>query len=168
MLNEIHIEGVIAARWRYGEVEFLRIAVYSDPGRGGRRGDGSGRDRPDYVTLRCEGLHALAVAGLREGDRVRAAGLLTSREYEIPLAAFLRKARGDGGVLEVLRSQVADRGDGVAMPHVINEVLVERLAVLQRGERAETPTGPGREHRGRGAGSSSVPAGPAQLTPAVG
>ena len=108
---------LIAARWRYGEAEFLRIAVYSDPGRGGRRGDGSGRDLPDYVTLRCEGLHALAAAGLREGDRLRAAGQLTSREYDIPLTAFLKKARGDGGVLEALRGQAAQHGDEVAMPH---------------------------------------------------
>lgn len=39
MLNEIHVEGVIAARWHYGDAEFLPIAVYSDPGRGGRHGD---------------------------------------------------------------------------------------------------------------------------------
>ena len=167
MLNEIHVEGVIAARWRYGEAEFLRIAVYSDPGRGGRRADGNGRDLPDYVTLRCEGLHALAAAGLREGDRVRAAGQLTSREYDIPLAAFLKKARGDGGVLEALRSQAAG-GDEVAMPHVINEVLVERLAALHRGEREETPARPGRERRRRPTNSSAAPAAPAQPAPAAG
>jgi len=165
MLNEIHVEGVIAARWRYGEAEFLRIAVYSDPGRGGRRGDGSGRDLPDYVTLRCEGLHALAAAGLREGDRVRAAGQLTSREYDIPLAAFLKKARGDGGILEALRGQTAQHGDEVAMPHVINEILVERLAALQRVEREDAPARPGRERRRRAASSTPAPAEPAQPAP---
>jgi len=167
MLNEIHVEGVIAARWHYGDAEFLRIAVYSDPGRGGRRGGDNGRDLPDYVTLRCEGLHALAAAGLREGDRLRAAGQLTSREYDIPLAAFLKKARGDGGILEALRDQAAQHGDDVAMPHVINEVLVERLAALQRAEREQAPARPARERRRRPEASSSVAAESTPIAPAA-
>ena len=99
---------------------------------------------------------------------MRAAGQLTSREYDIPLAAFLKKARGDGGILEALRGQAAQHGDEVAMPHVINEILVERLAALQRVEREETPARPGRERRRRAASSSSAPAEPAQPAPVAG
>lgn len=149
MLNEIHVEGVIAARWRYSDAEFLRVAVYADPGRGARRADGNGREAADYVTLRCEGLTALAVAGLREGDRLRATGQLTSREYDVSLAAFLKKARGDGKAQEALRSLAAEYGDDLAMPNVINEVLVERLTALQRNEREPSGPKPARERRQR-------------------
>lgn len=149
MLNEIHVEGVIAARWRYSDAEFLRIAVYSDPGRGGRRSDSNGREAADYVTLRCEGLTALAVTGLREGDRLRATGQLTSREYDVSLSAFLKKARGDGKAQEALRGLAAEHGDDLAMPNVINEVLVERLTALQRNEREPSGPKPARERRQR-------------------
>ena len=76
MLNESHVEGVIASKWSYNEVQFVRVAVYPDAGRTARRADPQGRDTPDYVTLRCEGSHALAATSLREGDRVRVSGIL--------------------------------------------------------------------------------------------
>lgn len=168
MLNEIHVEGVIAARWRYSDAEFLRIAVHSDPGRGGRRADSNGREAADFLTLRCEGLTALAVTGLREGDRLRAAGQLTSREYDISLAAFLKKARGDGKTLEALRSLVAEHGDGLAMPNVMNEVLVERLTALQRNEREPSGPKPARERRQRSQAPATVQTEPALETSSPG
>ena len=75
---------------------------------------------------------------------------------------------GEGGILEALRGQAAQHGDEVAMPHVINEILVERLAALQRVEREEAPARPGRERRRRAASSSSALAEPAQPAPVAG
>ena len=100
MLNESHVEGVIASKWTYNEVQFVRVAVYPDAGRTTRRADPQGRDTPDYVTLRCEGSHALAAASLPDGDRVRVSGILISREYDIFLDALPQGARrreGPGG-----------------------------------------------------------------------
>lgn len=131
MLNESHVEGVIASKWSYNEVQFVRVAVYPDAGRTARRADAQGRDAPDYVTLRCEGSHALAAASLREGDRVRVSGILTSREYDIYLDAFARKAHGDEKAVAELRDLAIHLGRDVALPHVINEVIVERLIVIE-------------------------------------
>ena len=39
MLNESHVEGVIASKWSYNEVQFVRVAVYPDAGRTARRAD---------------------------------------------------------------------------------------------------------------------------------
>ena len=106
MLNEIHVEGVVTGRrWRYSDAEFVRLAVYPDAGRSAKRAEGAGRELPDYVTLRCEGQHALAAGGLQEGDRIRATGMLTSRDYEIPLETFASKARGAAESLDSLRTQ---------------------------------------------------------------
>jgi hypothetical protein len=145
MLNEVHIEGVIAGKWSYNEALFLRLAVYADPGRGSRRSDAQGREVPDYVTLRCEGALALVGGSLREGDRIRAAGALTSREYDIGLEAFARKARGEEAALAELQGIAARLGRAAAMPHVLNEVVSERLTMVETAvERAEQ-----REHRAR-------------------
>ncbi|MBM3122386.1 MAG: hypothetical protein FJZ97_09420 [Chloroflexi bacterium] len=117
MLNEIYIEGFVTGRrWRYSEAEFVRLAVYPDAGRSVKRVEGAGRELPDYVTLRCEGQHALAAGGLQEGDRIRATGMVTSRDYEIPLETFASKARGAAANLEQLRTQAQTYGADVAMP----------------------------------------------------
>jgi hypothetical protein len=145
MLNEVHIEGVIAGRWSYNEALFLPLAVYADAGRGSRRSDAQGREVPDYITVRCEGAQALVAASLREGDRIRAAGALTSREYDIGLEAFARKARGEEAALAELQGIAARLGRAAAMPHVLNEVISERLTMVETAaERAEQ-----REHRAR-------------------
>jgi len=139
MLNELHVEGVVTGRrWRYSDAEFVRIAVHPDPGRAARRSDGDGREAADFVTLRCEGQHALAANGLREGDRIRATGMLTSRDYDIPLETFAAKARGGAAGLAALREVASAHAAGVAMPHTINEVLVERLTVVERRPASET------------------------------
>jgi hypothetical protein len=149
MLNEIHVEGFVTGRrWRYSEAEFVRLAVYPDAGRSMKRAEGAGRELPDHITLRCEGLHALAAGGLQEGDRIRAAGMLTSRDYEIPLETFASKARGAAADLESLRTQAQTYGADVAMPHTINEVLVERLTIVERKARGEEPARR-RKERGR-------------------
>jgi hypothetical protein len=153
MLNELHVEGVVTGRrWRYSEAEFVRIAVHPDPGRAARR-DAEGREAPDFITLRCEGQHALAAHSLREGDRIRAAGMLTSRDYDIPLETFAAKARGAADSLAALRALAREHGAALAMPHTLNELLVERLAVVERRppsearvlklhERVATPSDP--------------------------
>jgi hypothetical protein len=143
MLNESHVEGVIASKWSYNEVQFVRVAVYPDAGRTARRADPQGRETPDYVTLRCEGSHALAAASLREGDRVRVSGILTSREYDIFLDAFARKAHGAEKAVAELRDLAGHLGREVALPHVINEIIVERLIVVETAAERQA----GREHR---------------------
>ena len=156
MLNESHIEGIITGQWRYSDVQFLRVAVYPDPGRAARRMDAQGRDVPDYVTLRCEGAHALAATSLREGDRVRATGVLTSREYDIPLDAFVRKARGERGSVEELAALAERAGRALAMPHVLNEILVERLIVVEPSLARQARSG--RRRGGRAAsGAETAP-----------
>jgi|GEM_PF-2424997 len=146
MLNESHVEGVIASKWSYNEVQFVRVAVYPDAGRIARRADPQGRDTPDYVTLRCEGSHALAAASLREGDRVRVSGILTSREYDIFLDVFARKAHGDDKAVAELRDLAGHLGRNVALPHVINEIIVERLIVIETAAERQA----GRERRREG------------------
>jgi hypothetical protein len=165
MLNESHVEGVIASKWSYSEVEFVRIAVYPDAGRKARRADVQGRETPDYVTLRCEGGHALAAASLREGDRVRVAGLLTSREYDIFLDAFARKARGDEKAVVELRDLAGRLGRDVALPHVINEVIVERLIVVETA--GERQAGRERRREGRMRSELSVPTSPPEAAAAA-
>jgi hypothetical protein len=162
MLNESHVEGVIASKWSYNEVQFVRVAVYPDAGRTTRRADPQGRDAPDYVTLRCEGSHALAAASLREGDRVRVSGILTSREYDIFLDAFARKAHGDEKAVAELRDLAGHLGRDVALPHVINEVIVERLIVVETAAERQA----GRERRREGRPSTERPA-PAPHTEAA-
>ena len=140
MLNEVHVEGVVTAvRWRYSDAEFVRLAVYPDAGRSTKRTEGAGRGLPDYVTLRCEGQHALAAGGLQEGDRIRASGMLISRDYEVSLETFAGKARGAAEGLESLRGQAKVHGAHVAMPQMTNEVLVERLSIVERKARGEEP-----------------------------
>jgi len=136
MLNEIHVEGVVTGvRWRYSDAEFVRLAVYPDAGRSTKRTEGAGRGLPDYVTLRCEGQHALAVGGLQEGDRIRVAGMLTSRDYDLTLEAFANKAHGAAEGLEGLRAQAKAHGAAVLLPQMANEVLVERLSIVERKAR---------------------------------
>ena len=65
--------------------------------------------------------------------------MLTSRDYEIPLETFASKARGGAESLESLRTQAKAFGADVAMPHTINEVLVERLTIIDRRARGEEP-----------------------------
>ena len=138
MLNEIHVEGVVTAvRWRYNDAEFVRLAVYPDAGRSTKRTENAGRGLPDYVTLRCEGQHALAVGGLQEGDRIRASGMLTSRDYDLTLENFAGKARGAAEALANLRGQAEMHGAAVALPQMTNEVLVERLSIVERKVRGE-------------------------------
>jgi hypothetical protein len=146
MLNESHVEGVIASKWSYNDVQFVRVAVYPDAGRTARRADPQGRDTPDYVTLRCEGSHALAATSLRDGDRVRVSGILTSREYDIFLDAFARKAHGDEKAVAELRDLAGHLGRDVALPHVINEIIVERLIVVETAAERQA----GRERRREG------------------
>jgi len=156
MLNEIYVEGFVTGRrWRYSDAEFVRLAVYPDAGRSVKRAEGAGRELPDYVTLRCEGQHALAAGGLQEGDRIRATGMLTSRDYEIPLETFASKARGAAESLDSLRTQAKSYGADVAMPHTINEVLVERLTIVDRKARGEEPT---RRRRERAPDAGARPA----------
>lgn len=140
MLNEIHVEGVVTGvRWRYGDAEFVRLAVYPDAGRSTKRSENAGRGLPDYVTLRCEGQHGLAVGGLQEGDRIRASGMLTSRDYELSLENFASKARGAAEGLESLRGQAKVHGAQVVLPQMTNEVLVERLSIVERKARGAEP-----------------------------
>ncbi len=127
MLNETHVEGVVVKVWAFGDTRFVRLACYPDPGRALRR-TGS-REEPDYLTLRCEGAHALAASALAEGTRLRAHGQLASRDYDIPLARFAETATGDEAGLKAVRELVAAYGDKVRKPHVLNEVIVERLTV---------------------------------------
>jgi len=127
VLNETHVEGVVVKVWAFGDTRFVRLACYPDPGRALRR-TGS-REEPDYLTLRCEGAHALAASALAEGTRLRAHGQLASRDYDIPLARFAEAAAGDEAGLKALRELVAAYGDKVRKPHVLNEVIVERLTV---------------------------------------
>ena len=134
MLNVIAVEGLVTkGRWSFGGVMFVRLACYPDPGRSIKRSDG--QDAPDYITLRCEGLLALAAANLEEGDRVQAHGALTSRDYEIDLATFAHKARGVPDDLERVREFAPTLS--VAMPHILTEILVERLVVVERRQRTE-------------------------------
>lgn len=125
MLNETHVEGVVVKVWTFGDTRFVRLACYPDPGRALKRV--GGREEPDYLTLRCEGAHALAASALAEGMRLRAHGHLVSRDYDIPLARFAETAAGDEAGLKALRELVAAYGDKVRKPHVLNEVIVERL-----------------------------------------
>lgn len=127
MLNETHVEGIVTKVWAFGEARFVRLACYPDPGRGFKRN--AGREEPDYLTLRCEGAHALAASALVEGTRLRAHGHLVSRDYDIPLARFAETAAGDETGLQAVRELVAAYGDKVRKPHVLNEVIVERLNV---------------------------------------
>lgn len=167
MLNEAHIEGIIISKWSYSAVQFMRIAVYPDAGRRTQRTNAQGREVPDYVTLRCEGLLALMAGNLREGDRVRAAGQLSSREYDIPLETLARKARGAEKAMAKLRALAAQHGDDVTLSHVTNEILIDRLAALQRAERAERPARPARDRRERAASSPPVAAGATLQPPAA-
>ena len=101
MLNETHVEGIVTKVWTFGDTRFVRLACYPDPGRALKRS--GGREEPDYLTLRCEGAHALAASALAEGMRLRAHGhpstssgqALVSRDYDIPLARFAEAAAGD-------------------------------------------------------------------------
>ena len=127
MLNETHVEGIVTKVWTFGDTRFVRLACYPDPGRALKRS--GGREEPDYLTLRCEGAHALAASALAEGTRLRAHGHLVSRDYDIPLARFAEAAAGDEAGLKALRELVAAYGDKVRKPHVLNEVIVERLNV---------------------------------------
>ena len=164
MLNEIHVEGVVTGRrWRYNDAEFVRLAVYPDAGRSMKRAAEDGREPPDYITLRCEGSHALAVGGLQEGDRIRAVGMLTSRDYDISLENFASKARGAAASLESLRTQAKTPGAEVVMPHTINEVLVERLTVIERKARGEEPA---RRRKPPETPAQPAPAHPALIQPA--
>ncbi len=130
MLNETDVEGIVLKVWAFGDTRFVRLACYPDPGRALKRsGD---REEPDYVTLRCEGAHALAAAALADGTRLRAHGYLASRDYDIPLARYVERAGGDEAGLHALRELVAAYGDKVRKPHVLNELIVERLTVPDR------------------------------------
>jgi len=144
MLNEVHVEGIIIARWRYGGTQFLRLAVYSDPSRGVRRDENYGRNLPDYVIARCEGVYALVAANLPDRARVSISGRLISRQHEATLDTFLKRARGDEKTLKALRAQTGIHAINVS--YVINEVLVERLELLtvssRNGQHGATAAAP--------------------------
>lgn len=128
MLNQVHVEGIVIARWRYNNTHFLRLAVYTDPQRGGRRAENYGRNLPDYVVLRCEGVFALVAANVPERARVSASGRLISRQHEEPLSLTLKRVQGDEKALQALREQVSD--GALTVSHLVNEVLVERLELV--------------------------------------
>ncbi len=165
MLNLIAVEGLVTKqRWPFGNVRFLRLACYPDPGRSIKRPDGR-IDVPDYITIRCEGQLALAADSLEPGDRVQVYGALTSREYEIDLADFAHKAKGAEGDLAKMRELAGAMS--VAMPHVLTEILVERLAVVERHRRAEPPEPERTDRRRRpdAAAPRSAPSGKPQAVP---
>ena len=78
---------------------------------------------------------------------MRVSGILTSREYDIFLDAFARKAHGDEKAVAELRDLAGHRGRDVALPHVINEIIVERLIVVETA--AERQAGRERRREGR-------------------
>jgi len=71
---------------------------------------------------------------------------LTSREYDIFLDAFARKAHGDEKAVAELRDLAGHLGRDVALPHVINEIIVERLIVVETAAERQA----GRELRREG------------------
>ena len=77
---------------------------------------------------------------------MRVSGILTSREYDIFLDAFARKAHGDEKAVAELRDLAGHLGRDVALPHVINEIIVERLIVVETAAERQA----GRERRREG------------------
>ncbi len=137
MLNYVHVEGVVTRNWAYEGARFLRIASYPDPGRSLKRRDG-GKDEPEYLTLRFEHPNSLAVAGLKEGDRVRAHGWLASREYNLSLADFAGTLGGASDAIQALRDMAGQHGERVWKPHVLAEVVVEHFQILAAGKASAT------------------------------
>ena len=155
MLNDVHVEGIVTGRcWAYDDMQFVRIACYPDPGRRPRRAgrNGSGRETPDYITLRGVGQHALALASCHEGDRVQAHGTLVLRDGDISLGSFANKARGPQPALAALRELAQTAGAEVISAYVLIEVLLERLVISERAPRtgdAAPPRGRNGETAGR-------------------
>lgn len=147
MFNEVHLEGIVLRRWRAGNTHFIRLAVYSDVTRGGRRDENYGRNLPDYAILRCEGVYALVAANLPERARVSVSGRLISHQREMSLARFLQWAKGNEQTLKALRSQVQTNG-AVSISYMVNEVLVERIDLVptvardgsRNGQQTDQPT----------------------------
>ncbi len=135
MLNCVHIEGIVTKNWPYESARFLRVACYPDPGRTLKRRE-SGKEEPEYVTLRFEHPNSLAVAGLKEGDRLRAHGWLASREYNFYLADYAEHVAGDPEAIETVRQLASQRGEKVWKPHVLAEVVVEHFQILAIGKQS--------------------------------
>lgn len=147
MLNEVHVEGVVTRAWTYQRTRFARIACRMDAGR--VMVMEANRRPSEYLTLRFEHPLALAAEVLRPGSVVRAAGYLSSRDYEVSLSSFSQSAQGDATPLTLLRNlaeQLGDQSAQVVRQHVLNEVVVERFELLARDE---TGSGDGNKNRRR-------------------
>jgi hypothetical protein len=129
MLNYVHVEGIVARNWPYEGARFLRVATYPDPGRTLKRREG-GKEEPEYMTLRFEHPNSLAVAALKEGDRIRAHGWLASREYNLSLSDYAENLGGDPEAIQALRELASQKGEKVWKPHVLAEVVVEHFQIL--------------------------------------